>query len=250
MNLSRFLQIVLMRDVITYVVPGFIFLVLLNQAFLQGGYFDVSKFSIKLGGDAASVLAVIAFSYALGYALHHISTPLGYSFRRRLEASPSDLQTIKLKGEVRNKIIERFKLDGVLPDSVPTEIDISVRMEKYIRYICEMEVMRIAPEIHQINIERRSTLRNFELSLGAGGVVLGAIIGSGTILNYFRGTPLDMLLVSSASILLVGGMFLIRVLAPKHDYELKLSIWRCFHLVALRSEVWATGDSVRDVDQG
>lgn len=260
MQLSRFVQVLLLRDVLMYIFPGSIFGMLLcligfDQYIASYTYYIFNNFGEFLG---ATIL--LAISYSLGYFLYIFTTAVvRWIFKIPSNKEPRLVKKNSSKKEhnlsfdtIENDLVSKVSQfagknliagwSGLLRE----EVGLDQRGLRYIRYLCEMEVMEKYPEIHYITIERRSSLKNFQTSLSGALMVAGTIGLINAAVGNLTSLPDRKIEAVLGSAMIFLAILLFKSL-EKMEQELRISIWRAFHAMSLIKETQQVEASPNDL---
>lgn len=246
MQVSRFVQVILLRDVLMYILPGGIFGFLVWTIGPSQTITAYSKSSVDTFGEFVSTVILIGVFYSLGYFIYSFTN----SMFNRIYKLPSSIVNVPHKKNetekegsysfagIENDLISRVSQtigEGAIADwtnSLREEIGSDQRGLRYLRYLCEMMVMQKYPDIHHITIERKAALKNFQTSM-SGVLILAGGIGVTNalfvILARLPGMEWNAIL---GGVMMLIGILLFRSL-KKMEQELRISIWRAFHAMFL-----------------
>ena len=149
MSFSRLIETLLLRDMLSYVVPGSLSLLVLAFSRLDAGYVIRGlKLANDLMGQTGAFIALTVISYVIGYVQ---STVTFY---------------------VRDLILKRKVIPSLQPEilillkaTFGDSIDVS--NTRQLVSLCLHYVECVSPEYYMEKIERRVSLRNFEIGLGS-----------------------------------------------------------------------------------
>lgn len=231
-----------------YFIPGVVFVALLSVVGLGDQISRCLSFVRSNFGNLLVYSIGIGTSYSIGYSIHNfMSTIAKYLFGAAIAQSETlkenqtaeeaedlipSFRNIAEDLETRIKLSIGQKLLGNWLHEIKEELSADDRGVRYVRYLCEMMVMIKYPEIHHFTIERRSALKNFQISL-SGILIIAGIIG---IVNYIAGFAMKQGCGESSAIIGVAMVFVgIIMFLPikKKEQDLRISIWRGFHAISL-----------------
>jgi hypothetical protein len=243
MSFSRFIQIILLRDVTTYFIPGVFFLFLLN---LYGMNQPIKNNLINLRdifGPASVGIFMGIIAYTSGNLLYNFTEYLLRKTRNigtHVDSSNNKKKTLdppKHPIPIASDLIDRLAdalgsnlikgSDAIIMEEVTKDRN-SV---KYIRYLCEMLIKNRCPEIHYLMIEKYSSINNFRISIGGAFLLVGLIwlLRSLSLFYYLNSAQGYLMLASSIFLVLVAVVILKQ--AKKRDDNLRVAIWRACHAV-------------------
>lgn len=157
MNFAKFIENLLLRDVLSYVMPGsLIILIFIAYGLDNGTILPILKNASDIGGELAALLGFAGVAYVIGYLA---STALFYLRDRIRWFKKPDIQPIR--PEIMTKLKQTF---GYWVETTSP---------RYLTAICLHYVEIRKPEYYYEKIERRTSLRNFEVGIAAVLVMLG-----------------------------------------------------------------------------
>lgn len=246
MQLSRFVQILLLRDVLMYIIPGSIFGVLLCAVGFNQNIAGYAKFLFDSFGQFVGPIVLVAVAYAIGYCIYISTTAIFQRIYKlpstidqvQAEKKAAEIEHITSLEDIEDDLIARVSRavgDQLIHDwagLLREEVSSDRRGLRYLRYVCEMMVMEKHPEIHHITVERKSSLKNFQTAL-SGTLMIAGIAGViNAISGLFIHQPGSEMTAVLGVAMMIASVFLFRSL-KKMEQELRISIWRAFHAMSL-----------------
>jgi len=151
MTIARFFESILVRDLFSYLLPGFLVLLIVDLSGLDRGISEtLIKKTVALVGTKGVAFLMLGISYVVGYLL---STVLFY-LRGRVKFYQRPALP-EIRAEISHKLTEKF---GEWTKNAE---------RSYLSGLCLHYVELKKPDFYFEKIERRVVLRNFEISLAS-----------------------------------------------------------------------------------